>query len=103
MQTTVKHHARKNFFNRKATVNEHLSVKSISVLKRFASWLDLSLIVNENVMSVVFMCVASAGSAFSNDGRDPALAVQATLFLHELVNRGMETDKKIDSEKKLRI
>lgn len=74
-----------------------LPVKAISALKRFISWVELSLILNESIISMFFSCLASAGPGDDDDrgSLSSQLAVQVVDCLKEIVNKGMENSKKI--------
>jgi exportin-T len=76
-----------------------LAALALTVLKHFISWVDLAVILDEElqVLSLIFalLKVTSSASTF-NGGDDPGgVAVLAVACLHELVGRGMEDHKKI--------
>lgn len=80
---------------------QKLPILALSVLKRFISWLDMSLILTENNIALLFECINRAGPGdVDEDNGDGSLASQCSLeavcCLKELVSRGMEQKKKIE-------
>ena len=76
------------------TSNEQnqMCILSLTVLKGFNSWLDLSLIVDEKVFGLIFAALAR-GSVKDSPVDDAGVA--AMECLQELIARGMDDDKKI--------
>ena len=77
---------------------QRLPIKAISVLKRLTPWVDLTLILNQNITSLFFSCLASAGpgDADDDDGSlSSQIAVQVIECLKEIMNKGMENSKKV--------
>ncbi len=77
---------------------QRLPIKSMAVLKRFIPWVELSLILNENIISLLFTCLAAAGpgDADDDDGSfSSQVAVQVLECLKEIVEKGMENQKKV--------
>ena len=79
-----------------------LAVLCVSTLKRFISWVDLNLIVNERVVSLLFSCLApieyeTVSNEIDDDSRSfrSRLAVQAIECLIEIISRGMNQGKKV--------
>lgn len=78
-----------------------LPIRSLSVLKRFISWVDLSLVANETVIGLLISSIshAGAGDAEDEDG-DGSLpsqcAAEAVECMKEIIGKGMEDDKKIE-------
>jgi len=77
---------------------QRLPIKAMAVLKRLVSWVDLSLIMNDSILSLLFTCLSSAGPG--DDDEDGSLssqlAVQVIECIKEIVGKGMENDKKIN-------
>lgn len=85
---------------------QKIPIKCLAVLKRFISWSDLSLILDGEVLMVLFTCVDQAGPGDPDDeeGSLPSqLAVEALECLQEILNKGMEEHKKIQVIIKLDI
>ena len=83
-----------------------IPVLAMSVLKRYLSWLDLSLVTSDTVISSLFLCLSSAGPGDpDNDEGSLAsqLAVQAIECLQEIVGRGMEDEKKVEMIVELKL
>jgi exportin-T len=77
---------------------QKIPVKCLAVLKRLISWFDLSLILDSEVLMVLFTCVNHAGPGDPDDdkGSLPSqLAVEALECLKEILNKGMDEQKKI--------
>jgi len=77
---------------------DQMAVLSMSVLKRHAPWVDLSLVVgDEAVLALLFLCVAAAGVGGDDVDATPRtdLSVQAIHCLSEVVGRGMESSQKV--------
>lgn len=80
---------------------QKLPILALSVLKRFISWLDISLILTKNNIALFFECLNRAGPGDVDDGHgDGSLASQCGLeavhCLKEIVSKGMEQKKKIE-------
>lgn len=93
-------HASYPFLNTEGSEICKLPILAMEVLKRLLSWLDLSLVCNEKVFGILFLCLASAGNGKTQDGDDVGspssqLAVKVVECLHEIIIRGMEQEKKI--------
>lgn len=75
---------------------QHIPILTTPTLKRFVSWVDLSLVVNENILLLLFYFVASAehGSQDDTEYLPLQLTVQALKYLQEIANRGMEDGTK---------
>jgi exportin-T len=63
-----------------------LLLLALQVLQKFASWIDLSLLVQDRVMTLVFGSLSSP---------NPKVGVAAMKTLQELVGRGMDNDRKL--------
>lgn len=77
---------------------QKIPIKCLAVLKRFISWFDLSLILNGEVLTVLFTCIDQAGPGDPDDEEgslSSQLATEALECLQEIVNKGMEEQKKI--------
>ena len=77
---------------------DKIAVLSLSVLKRHAPWVDLSLIVgNEAILTLLSSCIAAAGTGGDDVDATPRtdMSVQATLCVSEVVGRGMESSQKV--------
>ena len=75
-----------------------MTVLSVSVLKRHAPWVDLSLIVgDEAILNLLSSCITAAGTGGDDVDATPRtdLSVQATLCVSEVVGRGMESSQKV--------
>ena len=68
-----------------------IAVLSLTVLKGFMSWFDLSLLLEETLLSLVFQALALGSTTDSIVGD---AAVQAVECLEEVMSRGMESDDK---------
>ena len=65
---------------------EEQPVLTLTVLKRMISWVDLSLVLQENVMSLLFRSLHQ---------QDPDAAILVVETFSELVGRGMDAPKKV--------
>jgi len=77
---------------------DQMTVLSMSVLKRHAPWVDLSLLVgDEAILTLLFSCIRAAGTGGDDVDATPRtdLSVQATLCVSEVVGRGMESSQKV--------
>lgn len=77
---------------------DQMAVLSLSVLKRYSPWVDLSLLVNDQtVLPLLISCVASAGTGGDDIDATPRTdcCCQAVACLSEIVGRGMESGQKI--------
>ena len=77
-----------------------LPIMALSVLKRFIPWVDLSLILNEAIIMSLVACLTHAGPGDADDDNgDGSLASQcaaeAVDCFKEIVNKGMEEQKKV--------
>ncbi len=69
-------------------------VLSLTVLKGFMSWVDISLVMgNERVLQLVFASLAKGSTADADSAADAG--VVAVECMEELIARGMEDDKKL--------
>jgi exportin-T len=65
---------------------EEIASLALRVLKRFVSWIDMSLVLDDRVMRLVFACLRSSNGD---------IGVPAVGCLQELIGRGMDEDKKV--------
>lgn len=75
-----------------------IPIQCLSVMKRFISWIDLSLALNDEVLCLLFTCINNAGPGDTEDvdGSLPSqLAVEALECLKEIISKGMEEQKKM--------
>jgi len=83
-----------------ALETQKLPILALSVLKRFISWIDLSLILNEPIIALLISCLSHAGPGDAEDDNgDGSLPSQcgaeAINCLQEIVSKGMEDQKKV--------
>ena len=76
----------------KASSNDSVPMLALNVLKGFMSWLDLSLLVEEQVLQCVFISLARGSTTDSTTADAGVVAVEC---LQELVARGMDDNKKL--------
>jgi len=77
---------------------DQMAVLSMSVLKRHAPWVDLSLVVgDEAVLALLSSCMMAAGVGGDDVDATPRtdLSVQATHCLSEVIGRGMVSSQKV--------
>jgi exportin-T len=70
-----------------------IAVLCLGVIKGFMSWVDLSLLLDEQTLNLLFTVLAKSGTA---DSPVADAGVMAMECLQELIGRGMEDDKKIE-------
>lgn len=76
-------------------VQSNLAPFALSVFKRFIPWIDLSFIVNESVITLLYSCLIGSCTGDAEDDITTALAMQSIDCLNELISRGMVIGKKI--------
>lgn len=79
---------------------QKLPIIALSVLKRFIPWVDISLILNETIIGIFLSSLTMAGAGDvddeNGDGSLPSqCAAEAVDCFKEIVDKGMETRKKI--------
>jgi len=76
---------------------QKLPIMCLCVLKRFIPWLDLSLALNENIVTSLVMCIRHAGPGDDDADGSPAsqCATEAICCLKEITGKGMEDEKRI--------
>jgi len=76
-----------------------IAVRAAATLKRYLSWIDLRLAMNQNLVHVILMFLGGASPPSSDGDEDPTqmtlLAVECAQCLREIVDRGMEDQKKL--------
>ena len=87
---------------------QKLPILALSVLKRFISWIDLSLILNEPVITLLISCLSHAGPGDADDDNgDGSLPSQcgaeAVDCLKEIVSKGMDNQKKVQMIMSLKL
>ena len=83
-----------------ALETQKLPIYSLSVLKRFISWIDLSLILHDSIILLLLSCLSHAGPGDAEDDNgDGSLPSQcgteAVECFKEIISKGMENDKKV--------
>lgn len=85
---------------------QKLPVKAVAVLKRLIPWVELSLILNENIMNLFYSSITSCGPGDPDDDKGSLasqLGTQVVDCLKEIVSKGMENMKKVELILSLRI
>jgi exportin-T len=75
-----------------ANNDENICLLALTALKGFMSWMDLSLVLEDQVLHCVFTSLARGSTTDSPTADAGVIAVEC---LQELVARGMEEDKKL--------
>jgi len=75
--------------------NYNLASNALSVLKRFIPWIDLTYIMNESVISLLYLSLTGKCVDDAEYDISTALAIESIDCLHELICRGMIIQKKI--------
>lgn len=70
-----------------------IAVLCLTTLKGFMSWVDLSLLLDEQTLNLIFIALAKGGTRDSPMGDAGVAAVEC---LQELMGRGMEDNKKVE-------
>lgn len=71
-----------------------LLILALQVIQKFASWIDLSLLLQDRVMTLVFGSLSLSSSSCATT-TNPQVGVAAMTCLQELVARGMDKDSKV--------
>lgn len=76
-----------------------IAVRAAATLKRYLSWIDLRLATNQNLVQILLAGLGGASSGVGHDGEEPTqrtlLAVECAYCLGEIVDRGMDEQKKL--------
>jgi exportin-T len=67
----------------------------LNVLKRFMSWVDLKLVLDEGVISLIFAALSRGGGLTSDADIFADAGIASIECMQELVSRGMDDEKKI--------
>uniref|UniRef100_A0A7S2EQA5 Exportin-T n=1 Tax=Ditylum brightwellii TaxID=49249 RepID=A0A7S2EQA5_9STRA len=84
-------------------MGQSIAVQSLNMLSKFISWVDLSLVLNDVILSYLWDCLHSAGIGGDDVGQEEEadgntkLSIAASKCFNELLSRGMEgCGRKID-------